>query len=190
MLGINANRFLELHRDFPQILRVLSESPGIDKDLAVPPEEFARRQSATWQALESASLDAGFVFSDEHYCGDVPYLGGNSNVSIEQVAGVIGKTGFHIIAGLEGGYIAEQLAPRARAIVHKAEMLKLADEQYPIEAALIEFLERVYGKENVVDQQIVYYKIKYEKSDNEMRLIRDANKVADAMMRAMLAVLR
>ena len=72
----------------------LTESPGIDKSLAVPPEEFARRQSAVWQALEQAGLDVGFVFSDEHYDGDVPYLGGNTNITIEQVAGAIGKNGF------------------------------------------------------------------------------------------------
>ena len=44
----------------------------------------ARRQQATWLALEQAGLDAGFVFSDEHYNGDVPYLGGNTNISIKQ----------------------------------------------------------------------------------------------------------
>jgi len=75
------------------------------------------------------------------------------------VAGAVGPGGFHLIAGLEGGYVAEQLADRA-------------------------------GAANVVDAQIAYYRIKYEKSDAEMRLIRDANVVADAMMRAMLAVLK
>src|SRR5690606_15480054 len=60
------------------------------------------------------------------------------NVSIEQIAGVIGSRGFHIAAGLEGGYIAEQLAPRARATVHKVELLQLADEKYPIRAERLE----------------------------------------------------
>ncbi len=55
---------------------------------------------------------------------------------------------------------------------------------------IVGYLERLYGPENVVDQQEVYYRIKYEKSDTEMRLIRDANVIADAMMRAMLAVLK
>ncbi len=36
----------------------------------------------------------------------------------------------------------------------------------------------------------LYYRVKYEKSDVEMRLISDACVIADAMMRAMLAVLR
>ena len=80
----------------------------------------------------------GLVFSDEHYAGDVPYLGGNTNISIEQVAGVIGPNGFHVVAGLEGGYVAEQLADRAGATVHKVELLQLADEKYPIRAERLE----------------------------------------------------
>jgi hypothetical protein len=42
----------------------------------------------------------------------------------------------------------------------------------------------------VVDAQEIYYRVKYEKSDIEMRLIGDACTIADAMMQAMLAVLR
>ena len=65
-------------------------------------------------------------------------LEGIPNISIEPVAGVIGKGGFHLLAGLEGGYVAEQLAPRAGIKVHKVEMLKLADEDYPVEAEKLE----------------------------------------------------
>ena len=36
----------------------------------------------------------------------------------------------------------------------------------------------------------IYQRVKYEKSDIEMRLIADAAVIADCMMRAMLAVLR
>ncbi len=219
MPGIDSVRKLELESDFRKVLNIMSECPGIDKNLAVPPEEFARRQSATWQVLEQAGLDAGFVFSDEHYDGDVPYLGGNTNISIEQVAGAIGKTGFHIIAGLEGGYVSEQLASRARAKVHKVEILQLADEKYPIRAERLEdvleetaggkvrrlglltprqvipsgivaALEKIVGVENVVDAQELYQRIRYEKSDIEMALIRDATVVSDVMLRCMLAVIR
>ena len=50
MPGINASRKQELAGDFEKVLEVLAECPGIDKDLTVPPEDFARRQAATWQA--------------------------------------------------------------------------------------------------------------------------------------------
>jgi len=209
----------ELDRDFRKVLDVLAECSGIEKNLAVPLQEFTRRQRVTWQALDQADLDVGFVFSDEHYNGDVPYLGGNTNITIEQVAGVIGKDGFHIIAGLEGGYVSEQLASRANARVHKVELLQLADEKYPIRAeriedvleqaagmkvdriglltprqvvpcGIVDFLEQIVGRENVLDAQELYQGIRYEKSDIEMALIRDAAKIGDAMMRCMLAVLR
>jgi Xaa-Pro aminopeptidase len=184
-----------------------------------PREEFEARVRRVNETLARHGHRAALVFSDEHYSGDVPYLGGNTNVSIEQVAGVVGPQGFHIAAGLEGGYVAEQLASRAGAAVHKVELLQLADEKYPIKAerledviaaaagspvdhialltprqvipaAIVEYLEGLYGREGVVDAQELYYRVKYEKSDTEMRLIADACTIADAMLRAMLAVLR
>ena len=108
---------------------------------------------------------------------------------------------------------------RAGATVHKVELLQLADEKYPIRAerledvikaaagkdvdhialltprqvipaGLVEYLQNIYGREGVVDAQELYFRVKYEKSEIEMRLIADACIVADAMLRAMLAVLR
>jgi hypothetical protein len=54
----------------------------------------------------------------------------------------------------------------------------------------VSYLEGLFGREGVVDAQEIYYRAKYEKSDMEMRLIADASAIADAMLRAMLAVLR
>jgi len=206
-------------QDLQKIERILEDTPSIDRTFMAPKEEFLARVSRVNAALQAAGHTVGLVFSDEHYKGDVPYLAGNTNLSIEQVAGVVGPTGFHVVAGLEGGYVAEQLAPRSGAIVHKAELLQLADEQYPIKAerlediieaavggtvdhialltprqvipaGIVEYLEGLFGQEGVVDAQELYYKVKYEKSDLEMRLIADACVIADAMMRAMLAVMR
>ena len=202
------------------IADILKDAPDFDKEFRIPKEEFAIRQNNVIKALEKAGLECAFVYSDEHYNGDVPYLGGNTNISIEPVAGVIGKNGFYILAGLEGGYIAEQLAPRAGSQVFKVEMLKLADEDYPIDAVRIEdiiemaagckperiglltpravlpvsiyeFLLNYLGDEqNIVDAQEIYYKVKYEKSDNEMKCIEEASKIADVMIKGMLSVLK
>jgi Xaa-Pro aminopeptidase len=209
----------EHRRDLERVLEVLDDTPTINRTLLVPREEFQARVQNINEALQRLGHKIGFVFSDEHYAGDVPYLGGNVNLSIEQVAGVVGPTGFHIVAGLEGGYVAEQLAGRAGASVHKVELLQLADEKYPIAAerledvisaaaggpvdhvalltprqvipaGLVSYLERLFGPEGVVDAQELYFRVKYEKSDLEMRLIADAAIVADAMLRAMLSVLR
>ena len=209
----------EHRRDLERVSRILEATPPVDREYLAPKEEFLARVNKTNAALKQAGHTVGFVFSDEHYRGDVPYLGGNTNVSIEQVAGIVGPTGFHVVAGLEGGYVAEQLAWRAGAAVHKAELLQLADEKYPIKAerlediieaaaggktghialltprqvvpsGIVEYLENLFGKDGVVDAQELYYRVKYEKSDIEMRLISDACVIAGAMMRAMLAVLR
>lgn len=217
------DKITRLKQEWKKVVPIIEAyQDRIDPSYQTPLKEFRRRQRLVSKALCEAGYDVGFVFSDEHYCGDVPYLGGNTNISIEQVAGVMGPTGFHVIAGLEGGYIAEQLAPRAGATVHKAEILQLADEKYPVAAERLEdvlaaaagkpmsqirkialltprqvvpssltmYLATLVGAANVVDAQDLYYRIKYEKSDVEMRLIRDACTVADAMMRGMLAVLQ
>jgi len=202
------------------VSRVLADAPRIDKGLRVQESEFQARRATVMQALSSRGVDVGFVYSDEHYNGDVPYLGGNTNITVEPVAGVIGQNGFHLLAGLEGGYVAEQLAPRAGTQVHKVEMLKLADEDYPIEAERVEdVIEAAAGRtpttiglltpravlpvgvyqylaaylgdeERVVDAQDAYYRVKYEKSVTEMELTAQAGLICDAMLTGMLGILR
>ena len=199
---------------------ILAKSPRIDKSKRIGREEFEARHKKVISALSEAGIDAAFVYSDEHYNGDVPYLAGNTNISIEPVAGVIGKNGFHVLAGLEGGYVAEQLAFRSGASVHKVEMLKLADEDYPIEAERVEdiieeaaggkpntvalltpravfpvgiydfLVQYMQGKGQIIDAQELYYRIKYEKSVNEMAMIREAGLICDEMLKCMLAVLK
>src|SRR5499427_2082149 len=210
----------EAHRqDLDRVQRVIEDTPSVDREYMAPAEEFQARVRRVNDALQGHGHTVGLVFSDEHYAGDVPYLGGNTNISIEQVAGVIGPNGFHVVAGLEGGYVAEQLADRAGATVHKVELLQLADEKYPIRAerredviqaaagknvdhialltprqvipaGLVEHLQNIYGRDGVVDAQELYFRVKYEKSEIEMRLIADACVIGDAMLHAMLAVLR
>ena len=213
-------RTAEWKRESEFILKVLNSAPEFDREFRIGKEEFSLRQQKVYLALEKLGIPCGIVYSDEHYNGDVPYLGGNTNISIEPVAGVIGKNGFHILAGLEGGYVAEQLAPRSGAKVHKVEMLKLADEDYPIDAervedvieeaaggkpdaialltprevfpvGIYEFLEAYLGsREKIINAQEVYYKIKYEKSDTEMKLIEEASLIADVMIEGMLGILK
>jgi len=208
-----------LQRHFKRVQRVLRNAPRVDKFSRIKKEEFRERTARVHAGLRKAGFEVGLVFSDEHYCGDVPYLGGNTNVTVEQVAGIVGATGFHIVAGLEGGYVAEQLSPRSGAKVHKAELLQLADEKYPvaaekledilkdanrgkmpkkialltprqvIPASLVSYCEGLVGAHNVVDAQEIYYLAKYEKSAAEMAMIKDATRIGDTAMEAMLAVL-
>src|SRR6516225_11720427 len=139
----------EAHRqDLDRVLPVIEDTPSVDREYMAPREEFQPRVRRVNDALLRHGHTVGLVFSDEHYAGDVPYLGGNTNVSIEQVAGGIGPSGFHVVAGLEGGYVAEQLADRSGAKVHKVELLQLADEQYPIRAERLEdVIQSAAGKD-------------------------------------------
>lgn len=198
---------------------ILARAPKIDKTLRVGKEEFQRRQKTVYERLKEAGFDGGIVYSDEHYHGDVPYLGGNTNISVEPVSGIVGKNGFAILAGLEGCYVAEQLSKRSGCRVGRVEMLKLADEEYPVETdrmedvieeicggkpkrlalltprsvlplAIFEWFEDYVGKGNLLDGQEIYYKVKYEKSDIEMKLTREAAKITDVMIEGMLAVMK
>ncbi|MEF9974547.1 MAG: M24 family metallopeptidase, partial [Clostridia bacterium] len=199
---------------------ILEKAPAYDKELRLGKAEFSARHKRLIEALNEAGFDCGFVYSDEHYSGDVPYLGGNTNISVEPVAGIIGKNGFFLLAGLEGGYCAEQLAPRSGCQVRKVEMLKLADEDYPVAACKVEdILEEACGKKpqnialltpmqvlptsiykylvdyfgderRVVNAQEIYYKLKYIKSDDEMRMTEIAAKMSDVMIEAMASVIR
>lgn len=206
-------------KDAEKVAAVLSRAPSFDKEFRIGKEEFLSRWEKTWKALEAKGIDLGFVYSDEHYCGDVPYFGGNTNIHVEPVAGVVGRNGFFLLAGLEGGYCAELLAPRSGCKVRKVEMLKLADEDYPVEAVTLEevfeeacgrkpsniglltptevvptkifqnFRRMFGGEENVIDAREILFRIKYEKSETEMRMISDASQIADVMIEGMLAVL-
>lgn len=202
------------------ISRLLKKAPDIDRESRIGFNEFKSRQKRVFDALQKAGFDCGLLYSNEHYDGDVPYLGGNTNISVEAVAGILGKNGFHIITGLEGGYVAEQLAPRSGSKTHKVEILKLADEDYPIAAEKFEdVIEEACGgkpgaialltpravlpvhiyelisnylgsSEKLIDAQEIYYKIKYEKSDSEMKLVENACLIADVMVEGMLGVLK
>ena len=207
-------------KDADLVAEVLNRAPSFDREYRIPESEFKARWQKTWSELEKRGLDLGFVYSDEHYCGDVPYFGGNTNIHVEPVAGVIGRNGFFLLAGLEGGYCAEQLAPRSGCKVRKVEMLKLADEEYPVEAVTLDevfeeacgrkpaniglltpteviptrifqnFRQMFGGEENVIDAREALFKVKYEKSENEMRMISEASRICDVMIEGMLAVLR
>ena len=203
-----------------KVAKILQNGPRIDKTFAISESEFISRRSRIWKAVAGfADVDVAVAFSDEHYSGDVPYLGGNTNYSIEQVAFGLGpdprRSG--IIAGFEGVYIAGQLAARAGVPVYPTESLQLADEKYPVEgfsldeilqriagrevkriglltprevipAGVVSNLEAIAGPERVVDVQLPFQKIKNLKSDDEMRLLKDAATVTALALRAMLAV--
>lgn len=74
---MNTRPPFETHRkDLDNLLRVLQDTPTIDREYMAPIEEFQARVRRTNQALQHHGHTVGLVFSDEQYAGDVPYLGG------------------------------------------------------------------------------------------------------------------
>ena len=141
----------EKFRDKLRKLEIIAEkSRRIDKHFAIPRDEFVERRRQAWKAVRAKhSVDVAVAFSDEHYSGDVPYLGGNTNYSIEQVAFGLGPDPLRsgIIAGFEGVYVAGQLATRAGVPVYPTESLQLADEKYPVHGfSLPSILNVIAGK--------------------------------------------
>jgi len=120
------------------VSRILSDSPSIDKQKRVGLEEFRERQGKVIEAITRAGVDAAFVYSDEHYNGDVPYLAGNTNITIEPVAGVIGKNGFHVLVFPLGIYefLVNYLGDPGQVVDLQEAYFKIKYEKSPKEMEL------------------------------------------------------
>ena len=57
-------------RDLRAVVRILEETPAMEREYMAPREEFETRAHRVNAALRSAGHPVGFVFSDEHYRGD------------------------------------------------------------------------------------------------------------------------
>ncbi|KKK51608.1 hypothetical protein LCGC14_3113240, partial [marine sediment metagenome] len=66
----------EWKREADFIARLLKRAPDIDREFRIGTAEFKMRQKKVFDGLQKAGFDCGLVFSNEHYDGDVPYLGG------------------------------------------------------------------------------------------------------------------
>ena len=85
-------RIEQWKREADYIADVMKRAPSFDRSYRIGPEEFRARRENVLKRLQGMGLSCGVVFSNEHYNGDVPYLGGNTNVTVESVAGIIRNT--------------------------------------------------------------------------------------------------
>ena len=76
-----SKRAAQLGDEAKTISKILEKSPDIDKSKRITTAEFKKRQQNVIDALSANGIDCAFVYSNEHYNGDVPYLGGNTNIS-------------------------------------------------------------------------------------------------------------
>lgn len=194
---------------------VLNNAPLFDNEYLLPSEEFRNRQKKVWDMLQKEGFDCGVVYSDEHYCGDVPYVAGNNNIVVEPIAAVLGVKGLFFIAGLESGLVAEQYCHRSGVVIRKVNILHVDPEgqtevqgifeeacgKKPEKIALLttrgvfplglyNVLVKLVNRDNVIDISEKYYEIKYEKSDLEMKLISEACQISDTVIEGMLRILQ
>ncbi len=200
------------------VSNVLENAPFFEKGYMLPAEEFKTRQENTWNMLKQKGYDCGIVYSDEHYCGDVPYLAGNNNIIVEPIAAVLGENGLYLMAGPESAIVARQLCPRSGAKIRVMDILNLgtgradinlntpasivveACGKEPQKAAILsskvffpvglyQELSEQLPQTSIDDLSEEYYKIKYNKSKLELKLIEESCRISDVMIEAMARIL-
>ena len=200
------------------VSKVLEKAPSFEKGYMLPAQEFKLRQEKTWNMLKQKGYDCGIVYSDEHYCGDVPYLAGNNNIIVEPIGAVLGENGLYLMAGPESAIVAEQFCPRSGAKIRVMDILNLGTGQtdqnlntpasivteacgkipekiailsskvfFPV--GLYQELSEQLAQTKIDDLSEDYYKIKYNKSELELKLIEESCRISDIMIEAMVRIL-
>ncbi|MEM2850180.1 MAG: hypothetical protein QXI36_07910, partial [Candidatus Bathyarchaeia archaeon] len=123
-----------------------------------------------------------------------------------------------ILAGSEGGHVLEEAAEKSGADIVLLREFQISDEEYRwarftdlgdvlkrlgllggvrvavasapgfLPCSHLFMLQSIFGKDNVIIDPEILRVLKYEKSDLELALMQEANKIADAALRGMLAV--
>src|SRR5438270_13127605 len=92
---------LQAHRqDLDKVLRVIQDTPTIDREHLAPVEEFQARVRRTNEALQKHGHTVGLVFTDDHYASVTRYLGGDITIFIERLAPMSWRNGLQGSTGL------------------------------------------------------------------------------------------
>lgn len=205
--------------DFERVMGIVRAYEGrIDKDFKIPQKEYEERYQNVWKKLDEKKIDMGFFFWYREMPGDGIYLTGY-NPTIERASGVIapGKRPL-LLAGPESGILSKEsglgLDTRfvnefsipdeyyegvdrdelneviARYIGHEIKRIGYMTSDDIIPAKFMEFLHTSFGKVEVVDASDILSDLRYEKSENEFKCMEQADIIACAAVRAMLAVVR
>ncbi len=206
--------------DFKKVQNIIDEyKKKIDLSIKIQPEEFERRYEKVWEKMKERNLDVGFFYWYREMPGDGIYLTGY-NPNIERACGMItvGKRPI-LLAGPESGimaaeaglglktyFIEEVSIPdeyyegityrKMEDVLHEYMGdqysrigLLTADDYVParfvkfLETGLRDDVELIYTDDILAD-------LRYEKSPTEMQCMKQADMIAVAGLRAMLAVLK
>lgn len=191
----------------------------IDTSIKIPLEEYQQRHENVWKRMREHSIDLGFFFWYREMPGDGIYLTGY-NPTIERASGFIvpGKKPI-LLAGPESGILSEetQLGIQAYFVEEFSisdeyyegisyDLIESVVSEYAgkeiktiglltpddyIPYRFVRFLETGLGSDvKVIDVSDILAKLRYEKTENEFRCMWQANMIAVAAVRAMLAVIR
>lgn len=188
----------------------------IDKNYKIPLEEYQDRYEKVWRILEERHIDMGFFFFYREMPGDGIYLTGY-NPNIERASGVIapGKRPM-LLAGPESGILSREVGLNLET--NFVNEFSIPDEYYEgvergdlkqiieayigkdvkkigymtnedlIPAKFMDFLHTSFGAEEVVDASDILEDLRYEKSEAEFKCMEQADTIACAAIRTMLAV--
>ncbi len=191
----------------------------IDLETRIPKKEYQQRWSSVQRAMEDNEIDLIYACGSELDRSDTAWLAGIFDPIIERYGVLLPIDGKPVIlAGSEGGHVLEEAADRSGADIFLLREFQISDEEYrhadftsldqvlksigmtdPKMVAIVsspEFLPlsqyRLLRKKfgDAVCFNPLLKQLKYEKSHAELRVCEQANIIADAGMRAMLASLR
>lgn len=203
-------------QDMEKVFKIIEAyEPKIDKTFQIPLEEYDDRYAKVWAQLKARDLDLGFFFWYREMPGDGIYMTGY-NPTIERASAVIapGKRPL-LLCGPESGILSREVGLNlqtefvnefsipdeyyeglergdlGKIISEYAGNIKTIgymtfDDQIP--AKFMNFLHTAFGEVNVVDASDILEELRYEKSENEFLCMKYADIIANAAIRAMLAV--
>ncbi len=203
--------------DFLKIKEIIEEyDKKIDKNFKIPLDEYDKRYQKVWKELEKRGIDMGFFFWYREMPGDGIYLTGY-NPTIERASGVIapghkplllagpesGLLSKEVGLNLEIGFVNEFSIPDeyyegverdslndiiSKYVGHEIHKIGYLTSNDIIPAKFMNFLYESFGDVEVVDASDILEELRYEKSENEFKCMEQADIIACAAVRTMLAV--
>lgn len=206
--------------DMEKVYRIIDAySPKIDLTLGIPLSEYSERYRLVWKALEERNIDLGFFFWYREMPGDGMYLTGY-NPTLERASAVItpGKPPM-LLVGPESGILSGEVGLNLEThfttefsipdeyyegiscaslpevtrnyVGHTIHTIAYMSSYDLIPAKFIDVLHNDICKgAAVVDASDILEELRYEKSENEFKCMAQADRIASAAIRAMLAVSR
>jgi Xaa-Pro aminopeptidase len=204
--------------NFKQVDAIIEKyADQLDFGVKIPSSEYEQRYEKTWKKMEKLGIDVGFFYWYREYPGDGVYLTGY-NPTLERASGVIavGKRPL-LLVGPESGLLNKEtgLNLEARFVeeftfpgeyYEGVTLEKIADvvpsyvgkpiktigymtayDYIPCEYFEV-FTKHLAPQAKVVDATNILIDLRYEKSEAEFKCMKQADIIASAGVRAMLAV--